>query len=629
MGTKITFTKLVTPLESIQVDFGDGEGLKDYNTNEARTNGIEVPPTVEDFADITIKGQDVQVNDLKFLIDSSTANIDYRAKDIIIEDLNKISLYNGSFRTVIFNDTITNIGEIDCAHITNLRLPRNLKNFSFFRADIDTLFIPDDIDQNIIKNSYLGYVRRIICKETYPVIELYDENDNLIRSGFNFNNDNSGFKDYGTSTFRVHLTKSVNEIPDLESLYYSCNINNITVDNKNPYFKSLDGILYSKDGANLILCPPNLNLQVYNLPEGVTTIAEGAFKGNNSLTHISMPASITSIGNDAFADLDNSLGISYNGNLTNFNNISFGSHIGGNIKEQMLAQALNHATLSLTDFSILLDNNDVYTDPENPISPTITPASADGLWTHDELQSLSELIKTKKVYIDLRNTDLKHVWEEEITEELIAEEDDGGIWGSDDNSHYCTGEGGTESIRAFPSIFVNNTYLVGINMPESDNYSLNNVFKGCTNLKHVGFTGSKLWKIGVMDAEATGEDKYYIWYGMDNFVHKLDSWITILDTEEEAMAILTSENGGGLMWYYDYWADFEENPGDITQEPAPNEIELTGIRNVSSAVVMHLGKEVNVNESTIPAEDPNEPAINVASIEYDEDTVIENGIVHL
>ena len=33
MGTKITFTKLVTPLESIQVDFGDGEGLKDYNTN--------------------------------------------------------------------------------------------------------------------------------------------------------------------------------------------------------------------------------------------------------------------------------------------------------------------------------------------------------------------------------------------------------------------------------------------------------------------------------------------------------------------------------------------------------------------------------------------------------------------
>ena len=364
----------------------------------------------------------------------------------------------------------------------------------------------------------------------------------------------------------------------------------------------------------------------FEVPEGVNTISSSAFYNNEHLSQISLPSSITNIGESIVGST--LVNIIYNGSLSDFNNITFGSYTE-DVKKKMLAQALNHTTLSLTEFSTLLNNNEIGTTPENPISPTITPASADGIWTHNELQTLSELIKTKKVYIDLRNTDLKHEYEEEITEELIAEEDDGGIWGSDDNSHYCTGEGGTESIRAFPSVFVNNTYLVGINMPESDNYSLNNVFKGCTNLKHVGFTGSKLWKIGVMDAEATGEDKYYIWYGMDNFVHKLDSWITILDTEEEAMAILTSENGGGLMWYYDYWADFEENPGDITQEPAPNEIELTGIRNVSSAVVMHLGEEVNVNESTIPAEDPNEPAINVASIEYDEDTVIENGIVHL
>jgi hypothetical protein len=425
----------------------------------------------------------------------------------------------------------------------------------------------------------------------------------------------------------MHLTKAVNILPTVTDDYYD-SLNEITVDDKNITFKSDDGVLYSKDGTILFMYPRNKSDEEYEIPVGTTTIKNRAFRYTDSLNSIIIPSTIQTIENYAFDDF--SPNITYNGSLANFNTITFGdgSYVEL-IKKKMLAQALNRATLSLTEFSTLLDNNEIDTTPENPISPTLIPASADGLWTHDELQSLSELIKTKKVYIDLRNTDLKHEYEEEITEELIAEEDDGGIWGSDDNSHYCTGEGGTESIRAFPSVFVNNTYLVGINMPESDNYSLNNVFKGCTNLKHVGFTGSKLWKIGVMDAEATGEDKYYIWYGMDNFVHKLDSWITILDTEEEAMAILTSENGGGLMWYYDYWADFEENPGDITQEPAPNEIELTGIRNVSSAVVMHLGEEVNVNESTIPAEDPNEPAINVASIEYDEDTVIENGIVHL
>ena len=625
MGTKITFTKLVTPLESIQVDFGDGEGLKDYNTNEARTNGIEIPPTVEDFADITIKGQDVQVNELKFLVDGNSGDIDNRAKDILVGEGNTNSFYCKEFRTLIYKDTLTDVN-IDSANIKNLRLPRSLSTITI-DASIGNLFIPDDIDPATIKNgdwSTTG-IERVICSDVYPLVEFYNNTGTIVKTIIAFPSNSIGNNEDTYECYRMHLTKAVNILPTLSDYYYS--LNEITVDDKNITFKSDDDVLYSKDGTILFIYPPNKSAEEYEIPVGTTTIKNNAFNSIDSLNRIIIPSTIQTIEDYAFNSF--SPNITYNGTLANFNTITFGngSYVKL-IKKKMLAQALNRATLSLIEFSTLLDDNDVYTDPENPISPTLTPASADGIWTHDELQSLADLIKTKKVYIDLRNTDLKHEYDEEITEELIAQEEDGGIWGDEDNSKYCTSEAGTESIRAFPGVFANNTYLVGINMPETDNYTVNTVFKDCTNLKHVGFSGTELWKIGKLTDESGAEDDdYYIWYGMDNFVHKLDSWITVLDTEEEAMDILRS--GAGLMWYYDYWVDYQSNPGEITTRPASNEIELTGLRNVSSAVVMHLNEDVTVDETTIPATNPEEPPIEVASIDYNDDVTIENGIVQL
>ncbi len=74
----------------------------------------------------------------------------------------------------------------------------------------------------------------------------------------------------------------------------------IYVADTNGNYKSVDGILYSKDGTALIACPGKKtgNLDVMR---GVTTIGMGAFWGCKNLTSITIPEGVTSIEENAFA----------------------------------------------------------------------------------------------------------------------------------------------------------------------------------------------------------------------------------------------------------------------------------------------------------------------------------------
>lgn len=120
-------------------------------------------------------------------------------------------------------------------------------------------------------------------------------------------------------------------------------LSSITVDADNSNFKSVDGVLYSKDGTQLVAVPAkrsgltlpeNLteirvqafqgcqietiaipssvktigmsafseckNLASVNIPDGVTAIENGTFCWCSSLREVTLPRSVTSIGNQAF-----------------------------------------------------------------------------------------------------------------------------------------------------------------------------------------------------------------------------------------------------------------------------------------------------------------------------------------
>ena len=75
----------------------------------------------------------------------------------------------------------------------------------------------------------------------------------------------------------------------------------ITVSPDNKNYSSVDGVLFNKDGSELIVYPKGNGRSAYTVPDGVTSISGSAFSGCTSLTEIVIPDSVTSIGESAFS----------------------------------------------------------------------------------------------------------------------------------------------------------------------------------------------------------------------------------------------------------------------------------------------------------------------------------------
>lgn len=76
-------------------------------------------------------------------------------------------------------------------------------------------------------------------------------------------------------------------------------ITEFIVENENPNFSTVDGVLFSKDKTSLIAYIPNKH-GAYAIPDFVTSIGNYAFDYCNALTDIIIPNSVTSIGTGAF-----------------------------------------------------------------------------------------------------------------------------------------------------------------------------------------------------------------------------------------------------------------------------------------------------------------------------------------
>ena len=77
-------------------------------------------------------------------------------------------------------------------------------------------------------------------------------------------------------------------------------LESITASASNANFASQDGILYNKDKTQFIYIPKAIKGAV-TIPDGVTSIGEGAFEGCSGLRSVTIPDSVTNIGNSAFS----------------------------------------------------------------------------------------------------------------------------------------------------------------------------------------------------------------------------------------------------------------------------------------------------------------------------------------
>ena len=105
-----------------------------------------------------------------------------------------------------------------------------------------------------------------------------------------------------TTTGAITIPSSLGGYPVTsigEHAFYNCSGLTkfiVIVDSNNPSYKSVNGLLLSKDGKNLIA---GVNGDVV-IPQGVTSIGDDAFYGCRGLTSITIPNSVTSIGDSAF-----------------------------------------------------------------------------------------------------------------------------------------------------------------------------------------------------------------------------------------------------------------------------------------------------------------------------------------
>ena len=103
-----------------------------------------------------------------------------------------------------------------------------------------------------------------------------------------------------TSLSSVFIGSGVKEL-DKRGFSGCDSLAEITVDEKNANYSSLDGVLFNKDKTNVIICP-NGKKGTYSLPNKVTKISSYAFCNCSGLTSVTIPNSVTSIEDYAFDD---------------------------------------------------------------------------------------------------------------------------------------------------------------------------------------------------------------------------------------------------------------------------------------------------------------------------------------
>lgn len=108
--------------------------------------------------------------------------------------------------------------------------------------------------------------------------------------------------DYGILTScntkgTFYISKNISAIS--ANAFDDAHITEFTVDNDNPLFKTVDGVLFTKDGKRLIRFPQEKS-GTYTIPAGVKTISQYAFKKSRKLTEIVIPDSVSNIGEGAF-----------------------------------------------------------------------------------------------------------------------------------------------------------------------------------------------------------------------------------------------------------------------------------------------------------------------------------------
>jgi len=130
---------------------------------------------------------------------------------------------------------------------------------------------------------------------------------------------NSAFRGCCSIT-KVTIPKRVKEI--CPGAFGDCgNLVKFEVDAANRYYKSVDGLLLTKDGSTLVSVPGGLDN--VKIPNGVLNIGDRAFAGCKKLSKLTIPDGVTNIGYRAFRDCSGLIDVQYPPSMAKISSFAF------------------------------------------------------------------------------------------------------------------------------------------------------------------------------------------------------------------------------------------------------------------------------------------------------------------
>ena len=216
-----------------------------------------------------------------------------------IEDI--VSIPKDKVKFVIIKDSVTKIGIrafSGCTGLTSITIPDSVKSIGggAFKDCTDLTSINVDT-----RNPKYKSIDGVLFSKDGTKLIKYPEGKNADNYTVSDSVTSVGkWAFYGcTGLTSINIPDSVTSIG--EAAFRGCKgLTSINVDEGNPNYKSIDGVLFSKDGTELIQYPEGKDADNYDIPDIVTSIGENAFNSCTSLTSINIPNSVTNIGDWAF-----------------------------------------------------------------------------------------------------------------------------------------------------------------------------------------------------------------------------------------------------------------------------------------------------------------------------------------
>ncbi len=215
------------------------------------------------------------------------------------------AFYNCTALTsVTIPDSVTSIGNqafYGCTSLTSITIPNSVTTIgynAFNGSNIKNVTASLNVISNMPKSSLQTInitdgttIENFAFQNCYNLtsITLPDSITSIGASAFD-----------GCSKLKsIEIPNSVSSIS--YTAFYGCNsLTDITVDESNQSYKSLNGILYNKNGSSILCYPAGKTATSFAIPNSVKTIGSSAFFGCRSLTSVTIPNSVTSIESAAF-----------------------------------------------------------------------------------------------------------------------------------------------------------------------------------------------------------------------------------------------------------------------------------------------------------------------------------------